>query len=285
LSAALNAARLQQLFSLSSTVHVVLLSGNTSGTSENVIVTRGNTFIVGENSSGTHAPIVFYGAMSFSGENQSISDNHFGVSNIKIIGITPLNFEGNNPQRLFLKNVQATASGTGHGLNVRNVGTGSSVDVSDCKFSHEGYVGPDVYYCIRVAAGTANLDSVETSGPVVSIGVSGGTCNITHSDIQSGGAYAILVNAANLTVRSSKISSSAANSSGLKLEANVFAVIGNVTFDVPAAGTGRAIEGVSTTYLWYGPLYFLPDNSGSSTNSKINPDISAVPLNSTPSFT
>ena len=41
---------------------IVLLSGNTLVNAENIIFSKGHIFLVGENSSGTHAPLIFYGS-------------------------------------------------------------------------------------------------------------------------------------------------------------------------------------------------------------------------------
>jgi len=57
---------------------IVLLSGNVNA--ENVTFSKGRVFLVGENSSGTHAPLIFTGSLTFTGQSASISDNRFSVS-------------------------------------------------------------------------------------------------------------------------------------------------------------------------------------------------------------
>jgi hypothetical protein len=109
------------------------------------------------------------------------------------------------------------------------------------------------------------LDTIETSGANVAvIGVDGGTCNLFHSIITSGGAYAVDVYAGGvLTTANCQIITTAANSSGIKLDAaTAYAVLGNTFFSVPvSATTGRAIYGVAGTALYYSNLTFLPGSN------------------------
>jgi len=260
---------------------IVLLSGNTIA--ENITFSIGHIFLVGENSSGTHAPIVFTGSLTFTGPNTSISSNHFAVTGLALIGVsgtTVLTFSGSYPQRLFMRDVWITANGTSHGINMTNVGTGSVLHMNDSKFSH---TGSGDYHCLTITAGTANIDTSETSGTTVgAFGISGGAVNITGCDISTSGAYAIELAAGTLSIANSKITTTAANSIGIIMTTGTAAVIGNVSFSVPASvSTGRAISGVSGSVLYYAALYFLPDGVGGTTNSKIDTVITRVAISTT----
>jgi hypothetical protein len=90
-----------------------------------------------------------------------------------------------------------------------------------------------------------------------------------------------------LTLANCKITTTVAHSSGIKLaNAGAVAIIGLVTFNVPQdlTGAGRAVLGVSGTYLYYSSLYFLPDGVGGTTNRRISSAISAATINTTPDF-
>lgn len=266
---------------------IVLLSGNT--VPENVTFSRGHIFLIGENSSGTHAPIVFTGALTFTGPNASISSNHFAVTGLALMGVSGTNvvtFSGAYPQRLFLKDVWITANGASHGITMTNVGAGSTLHTNDCKFSH---TGSGHYHCIDVTAGTANIDTSESSGATVGIvGIANGSCNISGCDIQSAGSYAIDVYAAGIvSIANSKITTTTAGSNGIVLShATAIAVVGNTSFVIPTVGGGRVITGVASAYpygLFYGPLYFLP-NPDFTVNNKINPIVPFTAIVSSPSF-
>ena len=273
--------------SSSNPIAIVLVSGNTSA--ENVTFSKGHIFLTGDNSSGTSAPIVFTGSLTFTGPNASISENHFAIFGIQLVGVSGTNvvtFSGTYPQRLFIKDVWITAEGSSHGITMTNTGTASSVRINDSKFGHNG---SGHYHCINVAKGAANIYSIETSGVLSGVvGVdSGATCNIANSEIQSAGSYAIDVYAGGvLSLSNCKIITTAANSIGIKLDsATAFAIIGNVVFSVPtSSSTGRAISGVSGTYLYYGDIYFLPDAYGQPTNRKISSAITSATINNTIDF-
>ena len=264
---------------------IVLLSGNT--TPENIVFSKGHIFLIGEHSSGTHAPIVFTGSLTFTGPSASISSNHFAVTGLAIVGVSGVDvitFSGTNPQRLFMKDVWVTANGTSHGITMINSGVGSTLHTNDCKFSHNG---SGHYHCVNVAAGTANIDTSESSGTTVgAFGITNGSCNITSSDIQAAGSYAIDVYAGGiLSIANSKITTTAADSIGISLtHATAIAVVGNVSFSVPASsGAGRAISGVSSSGpygLYYGPMYFLPIGIIAS-NDKVSSLMAKTPIDAT----
>jgi len=265
---------------------IVLLSGNT--VAENITFSKGHIFLVGENCSGTHAPIIFTGSLTFTGPNVSLSSNHFAVTGIELVGVSGVDvitFSGSYPQRLFMRDVWITVNGSAHGINMTNNGTGSVLHTNDCKFSHNG---SGHYHCVNITAGTANIDTSESSGSTVGvIGITNGTCNITSSDIASAGDYAIDIYAGGvLSLANSKITTTAANSIGISLtHVTSVAIVGNVSFSVPAsATTGRAISGVATSApagLYYGVMYFLPDGIGGTTNRKITSAMARTPISTT----
>jgi len=257
---------------------LVLISGNVIP--ENITFTKGHIFLVGENSSGTHAPIVFTGSLTFSGIAGSISSNHFAIAGIQLLGVSGVDvvtFSGSNPQRLFIKDVWITANGGCHGITMVNTDSTSTLHANDCKFSHNG---SGHFHCLNITKGTANIDTSESSGATVGIiGVQNGSCNITSSDIQSGGSYAIdIYTNGVVTVANSKITTTATDISTCGISfaaATAIGVVGNVSFSVPTAiANSRAIAcSVASTFgygLYYGPLYFLPDGLGGVTNTKID---------------
>ena len=282
LQAAYTAAAL--ISSSTNPIFIVIISENTNATTESVTFSKGHIFLVGDNSSGTHAPIVFYCNLTFTGPNVSISENHFAVQGLELIGsigTAVLTFSGAYPQRLFLKDVWVTADGSTHGITMTNTGTGSTLHCNDTKLSHNG---TGHYHCINIVAGTANIDSLETSGAnVPAIGIDGGSCNIRNSEIECGGTYAIDVYAGGvLTMATSLITTTAATSHGVILRsAGAVAVIGTTSFRVPSGdAANRAISGVAGSFLYYANLYFLP---GAYTD-KISSAITSAVIDSTPSF-
>lgn len=262
-------------------IRVVLISGNTISTPETVTVTDGHIFITGEHSSGTHAPILWYGQITFNGSDAFISENHFSLSGLAIYaidGTTAITFTGTNPQRLFMKDIWLTGVGAADAMSMNNTSPTSTVHVNDARFSHNG---TGHYHCINVLAGTANLDAIETSGALTGVFGVHGSMNLSNSEIDSAGAYGIDVYAGGvLSMANCKVTTTAANSYGIKIgEATAVAVLGNVYFNVPAAGTARAVYGIASTVLYYTALTFAPGG-----NAKISSAITSVPIVTTPSF-
>jgi hypothetical protein len=261
-------------------IRIVLVSGNTSATAETVEINDGHIFILGEHSSGTHAPILWYGQMTFNGSAVSIGDNHFSIAGLSInavSGTTAITFSGTNPQRLFFKDVWLTGNGAADAMRMTNTGTGSTVHGNDLKFSHNG---TGHYHAINILNGTANLDAIETSGALTGIFGVHGSLNLSNSEIDSAGSYGIDVyTGGTLSLANCKITTTAANSFGVKLETGAVAILGNVFFNVPSAGNARAVSGVSGAFLYYLNLSFTPGG-----NDKISSAITSAQLDTTPSF-
>jgi hypothetical protein len=261
-------------------IRIVLISGNTSATAETVTITDGHIFIVGEHSSGTHAPILWYGQITFNGSSASISDNHFSISGLMInavSGTTAITFSGTNPQRLFLKDFWLTGNGSADAMRMTNTGTGSTVHGNDLKFSHNG---TGHYHAINILNGTANLDAIETSGALTGVFGVHGSLNLSNSEIDSAGSYGIDVyTGGTLSLANCKVTTTAANSFGVKLETGSVAILGNVFFNVPSAGNARAVSGVSGAFLYYLNLSFTPGG-----NDKISSAITSALLDTTPTF-
>jgi len=278
------ATALTKAISLSPTgtnpIRIVLISGNTSATAETVTITNGHIFIVGEHSSGTHAPILWYGQMIFNGAAASISDNHFSISGLMInavSGTTAITFTGTNPQRLFLKDLWLTGNGAADAMIMNNTGAGSTVHGNDLKFSHNG---TGHYHAINILNGTASMDGVETSGALTGIFGVHGSLNLSNSEIDSAGSYGIDVyTGGSLSLANCKVTTTAAGSFGIKMETSSVALLGNVFFNVPAAGTARAVSGVSGAILYYLNLSFAPGG-----NDKISSAITSALLDTTPTF-
>ena len=264
-----------------SPIRIVIMSSNTIAQAETLTFTKGHVFIAGENSSGTHAPLIWYGALTFAATAGIISDNHFSIIGLEIIaitGTTAITFSGTFPQRLYFKDVWLTGNGPADAMRMTNTGSGSSTHIDDTKFSHNG---TGHYHCLNVLAGTANVYSSETSGVLAGAFGVGGTLNLNFTEIVSGGDYAVDVYAGGtVAMATCKVTTTAANSYGIKLgEATAAAIIGNVLFNVPAAGTARCIYGVASTVLYYQYLSFYPGG-----NAKISIAISSTVIGVTPSF-
>jgi hypothetical protein len=176
-----------------------------------------------------------------------------------------------------MKDIWLTGVGAADAMSMNNTSPTSTVHVNDARFSHNG-IGH--YHCINVLAGTANLDAIETSGALTGVFGVHGSMNLSNSEIDSAGSYGIDVyTGGSLSLANCKITTTAANSFGVKLETGAVALLGNVFFNVPTAGNARAVSGVSGAFLYYLNLSFTPGG-----NDKISSAITAATLDTTPTF-
>jgi hypothetical protein len=258
---------------------LVLQSGNTLATAENITFTMGHIYLTGDNSSGTHAPIVFYGSLTFTASTDTTLEiNRFSISFLAITGVEDVNcitFSGTNAQMLLMKDVWVIVNGAAHGITMtnNNTGTGSLAHIHDCKFTHNG---SGAYHCIDIQAGTAKIDTLETIGVNVGvIGIDGGACNIMNANISSGGSYVIDVYAGGtLTLANSTLTSIISGAIGINLIDNATAFVLNVNFVIPSNGKAISTEttgGGYTSVLWYGPMFFLPG-----TSAIVDPNIGTI---------
>ena len=247
---------------------------------ENITLKPG-IFLVGLNSSGTHSPWVITGQVTVNSISGTIGDNHFAMSGLEIVGpstVQAINFTGTAPQRLFLKDMWITANGVGaHCLEINNSGSGSIVEIDDIRCSHNG-----TGYAIHSILGACVIEDMETSGTISIARVeAGATLVISNSECDANAATAFDIAAGGtLTISRSNIENLTANAIGINLlAAGAVAIVGSVLFNTTLAGTGRAVNGVAGSFLYYQFIAFYP---GSST--KVNPAITSVALTSTPSF-
>lgn len=268
----------------------IILSGSTS---ENVALTKGHIYLVGNNSS-IHSPIYLTGVestvnttVSISGSAATLDANHFAITGLSIVappGGKAISGIGTNPQRIFLKDVWITASGTtGTGFYQDNTGTGSITHGSDIKVSHSG--SGDVY-CFNIVKGTATFSTVETSGATqVGAAQSGARLLFTQSELDANGDCVLeTYGNGRLEIVNSYISNAAANSNGIKINGEgSIVVLGNVTLDIPVGvgTTSKAVwynpsSGLSSSYLAYSNIVF-PYIPGTLKNNTVDTRLQFLP--------
>ena len=244
---------------------IVLLSNIT----ENVTFQQGGIWLTSYGS-GTHGSYNLTGSITINGSANNLVDNHFMVSNIRIVA--PSNGRGiystgSAPQKVFLKDLWIDASGTtGSGIYCDNSGTGSTLHLNDAHLTHSGT--GDVY-CIDVRTGAAYITDIETSGSnvqVVRVG-SGATVTLDSSELDGTGDATIEVYGGTIIITRSSINNTKTNGNGVALNTTgSTAIIGDCLFNV-ATGTGKAVYGVATTSLIYQFVSFYPGSNTAKTAS------------------
>jgi hypothetical protein len=161
---------------------------------EDVTLTKGHIFLVGENGSIAN-PIYLIGTITVNGDDTSASaldNNHFSIQGITVLPNGSNNgivFTGSNAQRLSLENIWVQVGGTGTGILCNNTG----VRISDgfksrcygtqIKISHTG--SGDIY-CFNIVQGSADFTFVDTSGATkVAVVQTGATLAFVQSQLNA----------------------------------------------------------------------------------------------------
>jgi hypothetical protein len=261
-------------------IYMILLSNIT----ENVTLATNHVYLIGQNGQ-IHQPIILTGNITVQPTSGTLNSNHFSISGMEIVGGTngkAIYVTGTFPTRLSLQDMWITANGnSGAGLYQDNSGTGTYTHGGPLKVSHNGT--GDVY-CFDIRAGTASFDTVETSGATqVGAAGPGATLTFNNSQLDANGNVVIETYGNGVVVvTNSVIKNSAANSSGIRLNAvaNVAgtASVGQSAFNIPL-GTGKAVwldpnttPGLSGVFAWSGASFYP------STNTTIDTSIIPGPL-------
>ena len=261
-------------------IYMILLSNIT----ENVTLATNHVYLIGQNGQ-IHQPIILTGNITVQPTSGTLNSNHFSISGMEIVGGTDgkaIYVTGTYPTRLSLQDVWITANGnSGAGLYQDNTGTGTYTHGGPIKVSHNGT--GDVY-CFDIRKGTASFDTVETSG-ATQVGAAGPGATLTFNNSQldaNGNVVVETYGSGVVVVTNSVIKNSAANSSGIRLNAvaNVAGTVsvGQSAFNVPL-GTGKAVwldpnttPGLSGVFAWSGASFYP------NTNTTIDPLVIPGPL-------
>lgn len=255
-----------------------------SSTTENVALTRGNVFIVGDTPDAGHVPIWINGYVTItpadSGGN-AINVNRFGLFNVGVKTNSAnhaIQVTGVNPSKLYIEDVYAYQNdATKSCVYADNTGTGSRVEIGDCTFARaSGSV-----YLIDIQRGFCSINNLETNGIGQVLNMANdSTGNMLRSGIEANtGAVVTLSGTAQWGMGVSIITNTGtgANTYGISMSGTATMQFGVCTFNIPAAqATNRAINGVAGNVVLYSDPIFQYG-----TTDKISSAITLIPLDTT----
>jgi hypothetical protein len=255
-----------------------------SSTTENVALTRGNIFIVGDTPDAGHVPIWINGYVTITPSDTSenaLNVNRFGLFNVAVKPSTAnhvIQVTGANPSKLFLDDVYCYQSNaTKSCVYADNTGTGSRVEMYNCTMARaSGSV-----YLIDIQRGFCSISNLETNGIGQVLNMANdSTGNMLRSGVEANtGAVVTLSGSAQWGMGVSILNNTGAgaNTYGVNMSGTATMQFGVCTFNVPAAqATNRAINGGAGNVV----LYADPIFQYGSTN-KISTAITLVPLTKT----
>jgi len=252
-----------------------------SSTTENVALTRGNIFIIGDTPDAGHVPIWINGYITVTPADSSgnaINVNRFGLFNVAVKTNSAnhaIQVTGANSSKLYLEDVYAYQNdATKSCVYANNTGTGSRVEIGDCTMARaSGSV-----YLIDIQRGFCSINNLETNGigqvlnqandstgTMLRSGVEANTGAVVtlSGSVQWGMGEVILNN-----------TGTGANTYGISMSGSATMQFGVCTFNIPAAqATNRAINGVAGNVVLYsGPIFQY------GTTDKISSAITLIPL-------
>jgi hypothetical protein len=251
---------------------------------ENVTLTRGNIFIVGDTPDAGHIPIWINGYITITPSDSSanaINVNRFGLFNVAVKTNSAnhaVQVTGVNPSKLYLQDLYAYQNNnTKSCVYADNTGTGSRVEMYDCHMSRAG----GSTYLIDIQRGFCSIKNLETNGTGQVLNMANdSTGNMLSSGVDANtGAVVTLSGTVAWGMGSCILNNSGtgANTYGVSMSGTATMQFGVCTFNIPAAqATNRAINGVAgNTVLYSGPIFQY------GTCDKISTAITLLPLDTT----
>jgi len=255
-----------------------------SSTTENVALTRGNIFIIGDTPDAGHVPIWINGYITVTPADSSgnaINVNRFGLFNIAVRtnnAYHSIELTGSNPAKLYLDDVYCyQGNDTKSCVYANNTGTGSRVEMYDCTMSRAS----GSTYLIDIQRGYCSINNLETNGIGQVLNMANdSTGTLLRSSLDANtGAVVTLSGTVQWGMGEVILNNTGAgaNTYGISMSGSATMQFGVCTFNIPAAqATNRAINGVAGNVVLYsGPIFQY-----GSTN-KISTAITLIPLTTT----
>jgi hypothetical protein len=253
----------------------------TSSTTENVTLTRGHIFIIGDTPDAGHVPIWIHGHVtitpSAAGAN-ALNINKFGLFHVAVIPSGAnhgIEFNGTNPGKVYLEDTYVwQGNDTKACVYANNTGTGSRLELLNCSMSKDVGSG----YLVNIQRGYAKIENLETNGNGQVLNFandSTGTMLNSAIDASTGSVITLSGSVAfGMGTCILNNTGAAANTYGVTMSGTSTMQFGVCTFNIPSAqATNRAINGTATnTVLYTGPVFQY------GTSDKISTAITLIPL-------
>jgi len=252
-----------------------------SATTEDVILTRGHIFIVGDTPDAAQIPIWIHGHViitpSVSGAT-AVNVNHFGLFHVAVLptgAYHGIEINGSNACRIYLEDTYVYQGNSSKScVYANNTGNDARALLLNCYMSRES----GSTHLIDIQRGNCQIDNLETNGIGQALNLANdSTGTMLNSSIDADtGAVITLSGTVQFGMATCILNNTgaAANTYGVTMSGTASMQFGVVTFNVPnAQETNRAINGVAGNVVLYAnPIFrYL-------TCSKISTAITLIPL-------
>ena len=254
----------------------------TSSTTENVTLTRGHVYIIGDTPDAGHVPIWIHGHVTITpSSTDGVNVNRFGLFHVAVIpsgAYHGIEINGSNPCKVYLEDTYVWQGDDSVAcVYANNTGTGSRVELLGCTMGKDVGSG----YLINIQRGYCKIENLETNGNGQVLNqANNSTGTMLNSSIDANtGAVVTLSGTVQWGMGSCILNntSTAANTYGVTMSGTASMQFGVCTFNIPSAqATNRAINGVAGNVVLYSAPIFQYG-----TSDKISTAITLVPLDTT----
>jgi hypothetical protein len=223
----------------------------TSSTTENVTLTRGHVYIVGDTPDAGHVPIWIHGHVTITpSSTDGVNVNRFGLFHVAVIptgAYHGIEINGSNACKVYLEDTYVYQGNSSKScVYSNNTGSGSRVELLGCTMGRD----TGSTYLIDIQRGYCKIENLETNGAGQVLNqANDSTGTMLSSSIDANtGAVVTLSGTAQWGMGNCILNntSTAANSYGVTMSGTASMQFGMVTFNVPTAqATNRAINGVA----------------------------------------
>ena len=259
---------------------IVLLSSTT----ENVNLTRGHIYIVGNTPDAGHVPIWIRGHVTITpratGANAKAT-NDFGLFHVAILpsgNFHGVKVTGTNACRVYLEDVYVYQGTSGYSCVYQdNSDATTKLELVDCTMSRDS----GSTFLVDIQSAYCKITNLETNGLGQALNFANAAAGTLLNSTIDAGVGAIITLSGTVAFGMGNCilnnTSAAANSYGVNMSGTASMQFGVCTFNVPVAqATNRAINGVAGNVVLYtGPVFQY------GTTNKISTAITLIPLTTT----
>jgi len=256
---------------------IVLLSSTT----ENVTLTRGHIYIIGDTPDAGHVPIWIQGHVTITPGGATKAANDFGLFHVAVLptgNFHGVKVTGTAACRVYLENVYVYQGTSGYScVYMDNSDASTKLELVDCTVGREA----GSTYLVDIQSAYCKIGNLETNGQGQALNFANAAAGTILNSVIDAGVGAVITLSGTVQFGMGNCilnnTSAAANTYGVTMSGTASMQFGVCTFNVPAAqATNRAINGVAGNVVLYsGPVFQY------GTTDKISSAITLLALDTT----
>ena len=236
---------------------IVLLSSTT----ENVTLTRGHIYIIGDTPDAGHVPIWIQGHVTITPGGATKALNDFGLFHVAVLptgNFHGVKVTGTAACRVYLENVYVYQGTSGYScVYMDNSDATTKLELVDCTVGRDS----GSTFLVDIQSAYCKIDNLETNGQGQALNFANAAAGTLLNSVIDAGVGAVITLSGTVPFGMGNCilnnTSAAANSHGVTMSGTASMQFGVCTFNVPnAQATNRAINGVAGNVVLYtGPVF------------------------------